>query len=308
MAVTISWTKEWSSSDDGSILSGADLENIQTDIEGHSHTATTVTFLELTDVDPSAYTGQAGKVVKVNSAEDGLEFDDVTTTDVYVKSDSGDSNAGYLDAKVNDTTIKVDTTNHQLYVLQGAQEFTSSGTFTAPTGVTKVFVTMVGGGGAGGGTTGSGTGGGGGGSGAAIVNHPHTVVAGSGYTVTIGAGGSGNSGAAGDDGGSTVFDTLTVAGGDGGDKGDTGGAATGGLGGKRNDKIGCGLASDGHAGQSGTGGRGGGSIMGTGGAGGSDAHGSDATGYGAGGGGSESPGVISRRGGDGSGGYCIVFY
>ncbi len=38
MAVTISWVKEWSSSDDGTVLGGADIENIQTSIENHSHT------------------------------------------------------------------------------------------------------------------------------------------------------------------------------------------------------------------------------------------------------------------------------
>lgn len=32
--MSISWTKSWSSSDDGSILSGSDLQNIQSDISG----------------------------------------------------------------------------------------------------------------------------------------------------------------------------------------------------------------------------------------------------------------------------------
>lgn len=40
MTVSISWTKEWSSSDDGTVLGGADLENFQTNIESHSHTET----------------------------------------------------------------------------------------------------------------------------------------------------------------------------------------------------------------------------------------------------------------------------
>ena len=38
MSVTISWQKSWSSSDDGSILYGADLQNLQTNIEAHTHT------------------------------------------------------------------------------------------------------------------------------------------------------------------------------------------------------------------------------------------------------------------------------
>jgi len=40
MAVSISWTKEWSSSDDGTVLAGADLENLQLNVESHSHTET----------------------------------------------------------------------------------------------------------------------------------------------------------------------------------------------------------------------------------------------------------------------------
>ena len=47
MATVITWTKEYSSSDDGSILYGADLENIQSAIEGHSHTYTSLTVTNL---------------------------------------------------------------------------------------------------------------------------------------------------------------------------------------------------------------------------------------------------------------------
>lgn len=38
MSVVISWTKAWSSSDDGTALGGADLQNFQTNIEAHYHT------------------------------------------------------------------------------------------------------------------------------------------------------------------------------------------------------------------------------------------------------------------------------
>ena len=38
MSVSISWSYSWSSSDDGSILWGADLQNLQTNIEAHTHT------------------------------------------------------------------------------------------------------------------------------------------------------------------------------------------------------------------------------------------------------------------------------
>lgn len=38
MSVVISWTKEWSSADDGATLGGADLDNIQNAIDAHYHT------------------------------------------------------------------------------------------------------------------------------------------------------------------------------------------------------------------------------------------------------------------------------
>lgn len=38
MSVVISWTKEYSSADDGTTLGGSNLEDIQTSIEGHYHT------------------------------------------------------------------------------------------------------------------------------------------------------------------------------------------------------------------------------------------------------------------------------
>ena len=37
MAVVISWSKSWSSSDDGTVLFGSDLQDIQTNIGSHSH-------------------------------------------------------------------------------------------------------------------------------------------------------------------------------------------------------------------------------------------------------------------------------
>lgn len=109
--------------------------------------------------------------------------------------------------------------------------FTSSGTFTVPSGVTKVYLTMVGGGAGGGSgnTTAGVQGGGGGGAGASLINYPFTVTPAANLTVTIGAGGTGGSGPPGTtndgtDGGSTSFDSVTVVGGvkglkDGGDGG-----------------------------------------------------------------------------------------
>lgn len=104
--------------------------------------------------------------------------------------------------------------------------FTASGTFTAPVGVTKVYISAVAGGGSGAVDAGGGASGGGGG-GASILNYPFTVVPGNNYTVTIGAGGTGIPSAIsnGNAGGNTSFDTITLLGGAGGT------ATLGGIGG-----------------------------------------------------------------------------
>ena len=73
MGVVISWTHSWSSSDDGTILGGADLGHIQTDVAAHSHTSGVSTFLSLTDT-PSSFASQGGKIVIVNTGETALEF------------------------------------------------------------------------------------------------------------------------------------------------------------------------------------------------------------------------------------------
>jgi hypothetical protein len=94
--------------------------------------------------------------------------------------------------------------------LQG-QEFTSSGTFTVPTGVTSLWVTMVGGGGAGGGSSAAATGAGGGGAGELVQFLPTIAVSGASVTVTIGGGGTGVSGTDGNPGTNTSFGTVFVA-------------------------------------------------------------------------------------------------
>ncbi len=77
-------------------------------------------------------------------------------------------------------------------ILQG-QEFTTAGatTFSVPTGVTLVYVTMVGGGGGGSTTILAGTGGGGGGAGEHCVNFPVKVTSGATINLTVGAKGTG---------------------------------------------------------------------------------------------------------------------
>lgn len=108
------------------------------------------------------------------------------------------------------------------------QVFTSSGSFTVPTGITSVKVTaMGGGGGGGGGNTGSGLAGGTGGvtgGGIAIVSG---LTPGASVSVTIGSGGGGGSGGAGSSGGTSSFGAyVTATGGAAGSSGASGASGT----------------------------------------------------------------------------------
>jgi len=213
------------------------------------------------------------------------------------------------------------------------QFFTSSGTFTAPTGVSYVFVSMVGAGGGGGGGKNGSEGGGGGGSGAYIVRAGVPVVATTGYTVTINAAGTaGAEDTKGGDGGTVTFayngGTLSCDGGGGG--GDRGGAtgtnsgglagtvsgsmiggttttATGGIGGTYKSTVGA-VGGDGGAGDNFGGGGGAASPFGLGGAG--ATHNADVVaqtlGYGSGGGGGAEDGATSRAGAAGRAGFVLV--
>lgn len=190
-------------------------------------------------------------------------------------------------------------------VINHFQIFTSSGTFTAPTGIYFVFVTLVAaGGGAAYAAAGDGTGGGGG---AFIVQQIYAVIPGNTYTVTIGAGGVHGAplsgGAGGDD---TEFGSglvLSVSGGSGGaylgSAGSGGGAQV-----HSNNSNGSAPGGNGYttiAGGSGSGIWGGGTVLGSGGA------SSPSNGVGYGGGGTAAT-VGSGNGGDGSDGICIVQY
>jgi len=190
------------------------------------------------------------------------------------------------------------------------QLFTSSGTFTAPAGITQVYITAIGGGGGGGGGGAQASeSGGGGGSGASITKYPYTVIAENEYTVTINSGGGGGAaglnGEAGTAGGDVVFDSLTINGGSGG-YGGRDAAGAGGAGGAKSSGMasnGPGFSQDGGAGVINLGGYGGNSLFGTGGIGGTGANGGAGSGYGAGGGGA---GQGAYNGGDGAAGFVLV--
>ena len=116
-------------------------------------------------------------------------------------------------------------------IVKGQQEFTASGTFTAPSYVTSVCVVCIGAGG-----SGAGNGAGGGGGGLAYKNNI-TVVPGTSYTVTIGSGSSVFQGVTANDGsnGSTTGGAGgTATGGDANYSGGAGGSSQGSGGGRTN--------------------------------------------------------------------------
>jgi hypothetical protein len=222
--------------------------------------------------------------------------------DLFIIEDSEASNAKKKVKKSNVSSIR-------------NQLFTSSGIFTAPAGITKVYLSGCAGGGGGGGASSLGSGGGGA-SGMSVIKYPYTVIPTSEYTVTINGGGAGGvNDSSGSTGGTTVFGTLTLLGGNGGDYGSSaaGGSAftpnginavggTGGIGGKDCVASGAGGNGSGTAG----GGGGGGNPFGIGGAGGnSSTAGSNGTGYGSGGGGAGG-GTNYRNGGNGQAGFILV--
>lgn len=177
------------------------------------------------------------------------------------------------------------------------QIFTASGTFTVPSGVTNVKVTLIGGGGGGGGSDNVNYGGGGGGGGV-YYRQSVNVTPGSNISVTIGSGGSGGgNNQNGSSGGTSSFGSYL--------------SSTGGAGGK------CNNGSAGAAGSPSTsyftqaggtswstmghGGAGGSTVLGIGGKG-TAGNAQTGVGFGAGGAGAK----YGSYGGNGSPGVCIV--
>lgn len=214
-----------------------------------------------------------------------------------------------VDAKGRVTSASTNSFSSS-YVGGRGQVFTTSGTFTVPTGVTAVKVTCIGGGGSGGSSSGQLYGGGGGGSSTPGMVWITGLTPGASISVTVGAGGTGPTGNnTGASGGTSSFSTYISASGGGG--GGPGSNAYGGGRGAAPTGSGvyhAGIAFDGNRGGSDScagslGGAGATSMFGFGASGGSSGAGSNATGYGAGGSGSGSGGA---KAGNGSGGLVIV--
>lgn len=117
-----------------------------------------------------------------------------------------------------------------------SQVFTANGTWTAPTGVTRVRAFVIGGGG---GNYGSGCGSNGGGSAGYAVGD-YTVVPGTGYSITVGNGGAGVTSGTGAAGGTSSFASFASAtGGGGGSSGSGGSPGVGSSGTLRNANVGA---------------------------------------------------------------------
>ena len=336
--MAIIWTKYWQGSDDGTVIGGIDLKNIQDDLSIVQTVNDALSIPGQVQGDVLYYNGSdwtrlasgtAGQVLITNGAGSNPAWSDLNTA-------GGSAAIGdilYWDGTnwvilAAGTAGDVLTSNgagvapsyQSISGASGTEFFAANGTFTAPAGVTKVYLTMVGGGGAGASsqsTTGKGGGGGGGGY---IIDHPYTVTPAGTYTVVVGAGGIGQTAPdAGTDGLDSTFDGTIVC--EGGLKGVN---TAGGLGGnQRNTSATTDYdAFETTAGnfyrQGGEGGlatfpngSGGGTPFGTGASGntGGDASGADGVSAvantGAGGSGSFQSGVI-HKGGDGGSGFVLV--
>jgi len=248
------------------------------------------------------------------------EFDENTSTDIGLDQRMSNTSGGNLIVldSINevDTFDDIPTSNLELHLddefltegtPQGQQVFTSSGTFTVPTGVTQVSAVVVGGGGGGAGSDGDRNEGNTGGGGGGLAYGTFTVSPGESLTVTVGAAGA--AGPSGDDGGAGGTTTiargattlLSGGGGQGGQERETAARAGGASGGTERDGGGTGGSSGSATNDnSGSGGGGAAGYSGNGGAGGSNG-GSGSAGSGGGGAGGNSATTGTADGGGGVG-------
>ena len=151
----------------------------------------------------------------------GLSFSSTSSGAVISGNASavGSNTTSTFTIRAKDVASNVSDRQFTIQVLAPAyQSFTSSGTFSVPSGLTAVNVLVVAGGGGGGSEHGS-TGVGGGGAGGLIYRPAFPVTPGGTITVTVGNGGAGvasSTSGTGTSGQDSVFGTLTAKGGGGG--------------------------------------------------------------------------------------------
>lgn len=235
-------TRPFISSVTGNIYAGSTSNLV---IAGQNFTSTiTVRFLEggSTVADVSGVSVSAGSAtVAVPAAVYGQTAGD--SIEVKIINSDGTISANGITKTVQALPTGGTITTSGSYRIH---TFTSSGTFSIPSGLSlsNIEYLVVAGGGAGGSTnTGKGAAGGGGGAGgyrSSVVGESSgggssaesrlNLSTGS-YTVTIGAGGSGNLDNSGNDGSNSVFHTITSLGGGGGGCGNVAPPKSGGCGG-----------------------------------------------------------------------------
>lgn len=302
----------------GISLSGADLNQL---VKSIAQTVSAGTFYteggvadvyELTNIStfqpPIAYVnGMKIRFVPGNKNTGASTVDVATLGNKNLKGPDGTA----LVAGILEEDIVVEATFHlgadefrvDGKAIPGAEVFTSSGTFTTPTGVTRIKVTCTGGGGGGAsdGSVDQASGGGAGATGISWITGPDVS-----YTVTVGTGGAGGGSPAanGASGTVTTFGSVVSAGNGGGGKAN---GLKGGVGGSA---VTADLATSGGAGYMGTSlssfetsGAGGASFWGGGGIG---AQSGDAKPTGTAKGSGGAGGDISGTGGNGVAGICVV--
>ncbi|MBM3210613.1 hypothetical protein FJZ33_00215 [Candidatus Poribacteria bacterium] len=199
---------------------GSGTQNFVDLTEGQSvggiKTFTSIPILPASDPTTDNQAARKAYVDINNKTEKTVLVDD----DIFVIEDS---QASYAKKKVKKSNIIGGTIGNK-------QLFTSSGIFTAPAGVTNVFLSMAGGGGGGAGSTAGGNAGGGGGGAAWIIRTAYPVTPSGNYTVTVGAAGSGGAKFGnGTAGGNSIFDSSPTTNGGGAANGGTGGTGASGV-------------------------------------------------------------------------------
>jgi hypothetical protein len=209
----------------------------------HTNVLTTTRATNL-DLIPTINTNASNLNTRL-TAQRGTNLDTIPTTNSTVNSISTNLNTTNsrigvsTDATTANTVFgrlnRIDTNSGlPTTTTSNLRGFNANGTFTVPTGVTRIFVTASGGGGGGGGGSASTVGserGGGGGAGQFIVRHTFAVTPGTNISITRGAGGTGGGGSgSGAAGGNTVIGTLVtlLGGGGGGSRTSGGGGGSGG--------------------------------------------------------------------------------
>jgi len=191
---------------------------------GNFSEQTTISTITLSATDPEGgsvnYEIQSGSLpagLSLNSSNGQItgtlttDITGTTTTNFVIRAFDSASNTASRSFSITETP-------------SGIESFTSSGTFSVPTGITTADVLLVAGGGGGGNASG-----GGGGAGGLIYRPSFPVTPGGTVSVTVGCGGAnGGPGASGQD---SVFGTLTAKGGGGGGGPRTQNGVSGGSGG-----------------------------------------------------------------------------